>query len=145
MTKTYMHSIFIEAAPEKVFDCFVVPELMVQWMGDFAQLDPRLNGLFSVDINGVLIRGSYSRIERPTLLEFSWGQLGNDEMPPGTTQVLITFARERSGTLLSLVHSGLSEVEHNKHAIGWPHFIERLLLLAQGSNPGCDPWAELPL
>lgn len=143
MTDTYRHSIFIAAEPDKVFDYFIAPELMVQWMGDFARLDAKAGGLFSVDINGVLIRGNYTRIERPNLLEFSWGQLGNGEMPPGTTQVLITLASERDGTLLSLAHSGLTPEEQDKHAIGWPHFIERLVMRAQGLNPGRDPWANM--
>jgi uncharacterized protein YndB with AHSA1/START domain len=143
MTSDYHQSIFIAAEPETVFDYFLVPELMVQWMGDFARLDPKAGGLFSVDINGVLIRGDYSKIERPRLLEFSWGQLGNKEMPPGTTQVLITFEPENGGTLLSLMHTGLSAEEKEKHAIGWPHFIERLVMLAQGMNPGRDPWADM--
>lgn len=143
MTDIYRHSIFIAAEPEKVFDHFLVPELMVQWMGDFARLEAKTGGLFSVDINGVLIRGNYTRIERPTLLEFSWGQLGNDEMPSGATQVLITLASENGGTLLSLAHLGLTPQEQDKHAIGWPHFIERLVILAQGTNPGHDPWADM--
>jgi uncharacterized protein YndB with AHSA1/START domain len=143
MTDIFRYSIFIAAEPENVFDYFLVPELMVQWMGDLARLDAKAGGLFSVDINGVLIRGNYTRIERPKLLEFSWGQLGNDEMPPGTTQVLITLAPEMGGTLLSLAHSNLEPAEQGKHAIGWPHFIERLVMLAQGMNPGRDPWADM--
>jgi uncharacterized protein YndB with AHSA1/START domain len=142
MTTAYHHSIFILAEPERIFDYFLVPELMVQWMGDFARLEAKTGGLFSVDINGVLIRGHYSRIERPTFLEFTWGQLGNTEMLPGTTRVSITLEPKEGGTLLSLAHSGLTTEEQKKHAIGWPHFIERLTSLAQGLKPGRDPWAD---
>ena len=137
----YRQDIFIDSVPEKIFDYFLVPELIVQWMGDFARLDPQADGLFSVDINGVLIRGAYSRIERPTVLEFSWGQLGNEAMPPRSTRVLITLQPENGGTLLSLEHSGLVSEEVAKHAIGWPHFLSRLITLASGGTPGRDPWA----
>ena len=139
--ETYRQDIFIDSVPEKIFDYFLVPELIVQWMGDFARLDAQADGLFSVDINGVLIRGKYTRIERPTLLELSWGQSGNDAMPPGSTRVLITLHPENGGTLLSLEHSGLVSEEAAKHAIGWPHFLSRLITLASGGNPGRDPWA----
>jgi uncharacterized protein YndB with AHSA1/START domain len=145
MNAPYLHEIFIAANPEAVFDYFLKPELMVQWMGDFARLEARVGGLFSVDINGVLIRGEYLRIERPHLLELTWGQLGNEAMPPGTTRVVITLTAEQNGTRLLLEHSGLIEAEAAKHAIGWPHFIERLSTLARGENPGRDPWAEKPL
>jgi uncharacterized protein YndB with AHSA1/START domain len=141
--ETYRQDIFIEAVPEKVFDYFLVPELIVQWMGDFARLVPQADGLFSVDINGVLIRGAYTRIERPTVLEFSWGQLGNDAMPPGSTRVLITLVAENGGTILSLEHSDLVSEEAAKHAIGWPHFLSRLVTLASGESPGRDPWAAV--
>jgi uncharacterized protein YndB with AHSA1/START domain len=141
MTETYRQDIFIEAPPEKIFDYFLVPELLVQWMGDFARLEVQTGGLFSVDINGVLIRGTYMRIERPTLLELTWGQLGNEAMPPGATRVLITLVARESGTLLSLEHSSLVTEEAAKHAIGWPHFLSRLVILVTDGNLGKDPWA----
>jgi hypothetical protein len=45
------------------------------------------------------------------------------------------------GTLVELEHHGLSVEEAKKHGVGWPHFLERLGLLAAGSDPGRDPWA----
>ncbi len=142
MTETYRQELFIQALPDHVFDHFLKPELMVQWMGDYARIEPEPGGLFSVDINGVLIRGRYIKIERPTLLEISWGEAGNDAMPPETTRLVITLRPEKGGTLLSLEHSGLVPEEAKKHAIGWPHFLARLVSLANGKNPGRDPWAE---
>ena len=87
MTETYETTLQIDAAPEDVFDHFVKPELMVQWMGDFARLEAKAGGLFSVDINGVLIRGSYLALDRPRLIEIAWGEAGNGKMPPGATRL----------------------------------------------------------
>jgi uncharacterized protein YndB with AHSA1/START domain len=39
MSETFRTSIDIAAAPERVFDHFVQPELLVRWMGDFARLE----------------------------------------------------------------------------------------------------------
>ena len=144
MTEDYKIEIFVEASPERVFDYFLEPELLVQWIGDYARLVPEQGGLFSVDINGVLIRGRYELIERPSRLEFSWGQAGNDLMPPESTRVTITCVAEGRGTRLALTHTGLLPVEAAKHAIGWPHFIERLSVAATGQSPGRDPWADAP-
>ena len=76
MSETFRTSIDIEATPDEVFDYFVRPELLVRWMGDTARLEAKDGGVFSVDINGVLIRGHFLRVERPRLLEIAWGEAG---------------------------------------------------------------------
>jgi uncharacterized protein YndB with AHSA1/START domain len=140
MTETYQTTIDIAAPPDRVFDYFVKPELLVRWMGDFARLEAVAGGVFSVDINGVLIRGHFVRVERPSLIEVTWGQAGNELMPPGTTRLLVTFEARGDTTLVRLEHSGLVPAEAKKHAIGWAHFIERLGVAAAGGDPGPDPW-----
>jgi uncharacterized protein YndB with AHSA1/START domain len=144
VTEAYHTSIFIEAPPERVFDHFVVPELLVRWMGDWARLEARDGGLFAVDINGVVIRGSFLRIERPRLIEIAWGEAGNDAMPPGATRLIVRLSATEKGTLLEVEHQGLTPGETSKHAIGWPHFLDRLGTLARGDDPGEDPWARNP-
>jgi uncharacterized protein YndB with AHSA1/START domain len=141
MTETYHQEIYIEASPDRVFDCFVDPELLIQWMGDFARLEASDGGLFSVDINGVLIRGHYVRLERPAVLEIAWGEAGNNDMPPGSTRLLVSLLPESGGTRLRLEHSGFVPSEAAKHAVGWPHFLQRLQMLAAGKTPGKDPWS----
>jgi uncharacterized protein YndB with AHSA1/START domain len=141
VSTAYRTSIHVAAEPERVFDHFVKPELLVRWMGDWARLEPHAGGLFAVDINGVIIRGSYVRVERPHLIEVAWGESGNDAMPPGSTRLVVRFVARDGGTLVELEHRGLMPVEERKHAVGWPHFLERLGVLAAGGNPGGDPWA----
>lgn len=144
MTDSYTTTLQIEAPPDEVFDHFVKPELLVRWMGDFARLDAVDGGVFSVDINGVLIRGTYVALDRPGRIEIAWGEAGNDAMPPGATRLSITLTPAGTGTRLELVHSGLVPEEAVKHAVGWPHFLERLVVLAGGGDPGPDPWASAP-
>lgn len=140
MSDTYRTSIDIEAPPDQVFDYFVQPELLVRWMGDVARLEANDGGLFSVDINGVLIRGHFIRIERPHAIEIAWGEAGNAAMPPGATRLRVTFESRGSTTRVALEHTGLTPSEAAKHAIGWPHFIQRLAVAAAGGDPGPDPW-----
>ena len=140
----YSTSVFVEAAPDDLFDCLVVPELMVRWMGDRALLHAVTGGRFEVDINGVLIRGEFVEVERPRRLVVSWGQLGNQALPPGASRVTFELIAEPGGTMLTLTHDGLPAAEARKHAVGWPHFLGRLAVLAGGGDPGRDPFADNP-
>jgi uncharacterized protein YndB with AHSA1/START domain len=140
MSETFRTSVDIAATQDQVFDYFVRPELLVRWMGDFARLEPNAGGLFSVDINGVLIRGHFVRLERPHLIEIAWGEAGNAAMPPGATRLIVRLVPHGAGTRVTLEHDGLTPGEAKKHAIGWPHFIDRLAVAAPGGDPGADPW-----
>jgi uncharacterized protein YndB with AHSA1/START domain len=144
VSETYRTSIVIGAPPDRVFDHFIVPELLVRWMGDWARLEARDGGLFAVDIHGVVIRGRFVRVERPKLIEIAWGEAGNEFMPPGATRLVVRLSPMDEGTLLELEHHGLVQDEARKHAMGWPHFLDRLRVLAGGGEPGEDPWAKEP-
>jgi uncharacterized protein YndB with AHSA1/START domain len=144
MSGTYRAQVDVEASCEAVFDHFLKPELLVRWMGDVARLEARDGGLFSVDINGVLIRGHFVRIERPRRLEIAWGEAGSSIMPPGATRLIVTFETHGTMTRVVLEHRGLVPGEATKHAIGWPHFMARLSVAATGEDPGPDPWRISP-
>jgi uncharacterized protein YndB with AHSA1/START domain len=143
-SETFRTTIEIAADPDFVFEHFLRPELLVRWMGDRARLEAREGGAFAVDINGVLIRGHFVRVERPHLLEIAWGEAGNDAMPPGSTRLVVRFVAKRGGTRVELEHHGLTREEAKKHAVGWSHFLGRLVVLAEGGDPGADPWATRP-
>lgn len=135
-------SMQIAAPPERVYEHFVKPDLLVRWMGQFARLEARPGGLFAVDINGVLIRGQYVTLDPPRLIEIAWGEAGNAEMPPGATSLVLRFEAADGGTLVHLEHRGLTPAEAINHAVGWPHYLTRLATLAGGEEPGPDPFAE---
>jgi uncharacterized protein YndB with AHSA1/START domain len=141
-TEAYETSIDIEASPDVVFDYFVDPALLVRWMGDFARLEASEGGVFAVDINGMLIRGHFVRVERPHLIEIAWGEPDNDAMPPGSTRVVVRLTEIDGGTRVALTHTGLVPSERAKHAIGWAHFFGRLCVAGAGGDPGADPWAK---
>jgi uncharacterized protein YndB with AHSA1/START domain len=97
-------------------------------------------GVFSVDINGVLIRGHFVALDPGRRIEIAWGEQGNGLMPPGSTRLILEFESTDDGTKLTLTHSGLMSVEAVKHSVGWPHFLGRLVEVAEDRNPGPDPW-----
>jgi uncharacterized protein YndB with AHSA1/START domain len=140
----YTASVHIDAAPERVFDYFTKPEAILRWMGDYAALDPTPGGQFTLDINGVPVRGQYLEIDRPRRLLLSWGHAGSERLPPGASTVEVTLTPHDGGTRVTIVHAGLPEPEDRQHRLGWPHFLERLVLAAAGGDPGPDPWADGP-
>jgi uncharacterized protein YndB with AHSA1/START domain len=135
------HSVHIAAEPEHVFEYFIRPDAIVRWMGDYAVLDPRQDGEFTLDINGVPVRGRYLEVDPPRRLVISWGHAGSEILPPGASTVEITFTGEEGGTTVRVVHADLPELESRQHALGWPHFLERLVIAGVGGDPGRDPWA----
>jgi uncharacterized protein YndB with AHSA1/START domain len=139
---TYTTSIRIDATPAEVFPYLVDADLIVRWMGDWAELDPSPGGKFILDINGVPIRGEFVAVEPPSRLVFTWGAAGNDVLPPGSTTVEIRLLADGGGTVLELAHSDLPPEEADKHGVGWPHFLARLVVAGAGGDPGPDPWAE---
>jgi uncharacterized protein YndB with AHSA1/START domain len=137
----YTTTVDIAAPPEIVFEHLVTVEGMLAWMGQHADLHPIPGGGFSVDINGVPIRGAYLDIDPPHRVVVSWGVAGSDEHPPGSSRVEFTLTPTTDGTRLALVHSGLPESQKPMHSEGWAHFLARLQQAAVGIEPGADPWA----
>jgi uncharacterized protein YndB with AHSA1/START domain len=89
--ETFTTSVYIDADPERVFDYFTKPEAILRWMGDYAVLEPMPGGQFTLDINGVPVRGRYLAVDRPHRLLISWGHAGSDRLPPcaSTVEVIL--------------------------------------------------------
>lgn len=140
--------VLIAAAPKTVFDFFVDPLLMQTWMGDHAVLEPQAGGVFQVDIGRNRARGTYVEVKAPERVVFTWGWEGSEAVPPGSSTVTFTFEPNGEGTLLRMVHEGLSAEESTRHRHGWLHYLGRLAVVAPGGDPGPDPHAvdgDMPL
>jgi uncharacterized protein YndB with AHSA1/START domain len=119
-------SIDIEASPEIVFEHLVTREGMLAWIGQHAELDATPGGVFAVDIGGNPIRGEYVEVDPPKVVVVTWGVLGNDLLPAGSSRVEFRLTPIATGTRLDLTHTGLPDVEVPKHAEGWEYFVPRL-------------------
>jgi len=137
----YRTVVEVAAPPEAVYPYFTRPEAIVKWMGDYAVLDARPGGEFTLDINGVPVRGRYIEVDPPHRLVISWGHAGSRLLPPGASTVEITLTPIAEGTRVSVEHRDLPLEEAAKHAVGWPHFLARLAIAGSGGDPGRDPFA----
>lgn len=135
----------VAAKPETVFDFFIDPDLMIQWMGREAQLDPRPGGRFHCDINDEAVAsGEYVAVERPSRVVFTWGWNGADSVTkPGSSRVEVLLAADGEGTRVTLIHYDLPSAESaEKHGHGWRHYLDRLAKSAAGEAPGPDSYGQ---
>jgi uncharacterized protein YndB with AHSA1/START domain len=142
ITDALEREIHIAARPEIVFGFFTDPAMMVRWKGLRATLDPRPGGVYRVDVNGRdVARGEYLEVTPHRRIVFTWGWEGeNSLLPPGASTVEVTLIPDGDGTLVRLRHSGLPTEEARRlHAQGWDHYLPRLILAAEGRDPGPDP------
>ena len=128
MTGTFTHSVKVKATPEVVFNYFTDAELLVSWIGDYAVLDAQPGGEFTLDIEGIPVRGSYLEVDPPNRVVVSWGHAGSETLPPSSTHVQFTLTTTPEGwTLVEVEHSNLPDEHLPSHRVGWPMFMERLI------------------
>ena len=132
-------SVFIKAPPERVYKHFTRPEAIVRWMGEYALLDPKPGGQFTVDVQGAAVRGKYLELDPPNRLLISWGYAGSAQLEPGASTLEVRFIAESGGTRVELEHRDLPADQRAGHATGWAHYLARLEPAAAGGNPGTDP------
>jgi uncharacterized protein YndB with AHSA1/START domain len=144
-TSKVEHEIRIEASPETVFGFFTDPVRMVQWMGNEATLDPRPGGVFQVafvrDIGQVAARGEFVEIVPFERIVFTWGiDAEGFGVPSGSTRVEVSLVSDGAGTVVRLAHTELPGTAVEFHSAGWGHYLERLAVVAAGTDLGSDDW-----
>src|SRR5690625_3704860 len=81
----FRDSVDTAASPETVFEYLTTNSGLTAWMGQHADLDPTPGGRFAVDIAGYPVRGEFVHVEQPRRVVVSWGFLGSDDLPAGTS------------------------------------------------------------
>jgi uncharacterized protein YndB with AHSA1/START domain len=141
-TTVYERTLAIDASPETVWEFLVDPEKLMRWKGINADLDAQPGGIFRCEvIPGHIARGEYVEIDKPNRLVFTWGWDGSEDVPPGSSTIVIELATDGDGTSLRFAHKDLPSAEAiASHAHGWDHYLPRLETAADGGDPGEDPW-----
>ena len=124
------------AAPDVVFDQWLDPESLAEWMCPrpsrcvAVTVEPHVGGSvrFDVDDSGtrVLITGQFLAIERPHLLRFTWS---NSNWPDPTVVSVVNVAFEPVGddqTLMSIEHSLLPPDKFDNFHNGWVGVCDQL-------------------
>jgi uncharacterized protein YndB with AHSA1/START domain len=117
------------APPEVVFDQWLDPESLSEWMCPHPDrcvhvyVDPRVGGRFRFDVDSsgtlVLITGRFLAVDRPRLLKMTWS---NSDWPdPTVSSVLeVSFTPVGEGeTAMSIEHALLPPHEYDSFHGGW--------------------------
>ena len=134
----------VAASPETVFGFLNSGEGMARWFGSQVELDPQPRGAIRVRVNeGHVARGEIVEIVPNERIVFTFGWEGEGQaVPPGASTVEIALVRDGDGTIVRLKHSGLTAEQATSHKEGWQHYLPRLVELAEGRDPGADPWGN---
>jgi uncharacterized protein YndB with AHSA1/START domain len=130
-----------EASPERVFSAFENPAELARWMGqrgsktEVLALDVREGGDIRVQMSwdkGMVIRlaGTFERVERPSLLAFSWAMEGDDA---NAGVVSVEFDPDGSGTALTVTHEGLTGPALAQARAGWNGWLDGLRTLVEAN------------
>jgi uncharacterized protein YndB with AHSA1/START domain len=133
-------TVFMDAAPARVYELLTDATLLPTWMGVSAAVDARPGGDVSwTHANGDTCSGQFVELVPDRRVVFTWGWEREDvEIPPGSTTVEIDLLPRDGGTEVRLVHRGLPGPMADAHAGGWDNYLGRLADVAAGRDPGPD-------
>jgi uncharacterized protein YndB with AHSA1/START domain len=126
-------SVRIAAAPKDVFPYFTDPSLIIQWLGEWADLDPEPGGAFVLHLGTAPVRGEYLEVDPPHRVVFTWGVDGRDDLPPGSTTVEVRLTADGPETVVELFHHDLPADAFASHLEGWRAKLAALVPLPRSA------------
>jgi uncharacterized protein YndB with AHSA1/START domain len=129
----------LTGSAELVFDAWINPSLLRQWLAPKAQVDPREGGYFRLEVSnpeGVhVVTGKYQEFKRNERLVMTWaydGPMGTE----GDMEALLTVELRKHGsnTELTLQHDKLTNPTYRETIAkgGWSTALDRLETLLAG-------------
>ena len=138
-------SVLVPLNADDTFALITEPDRLRRWQVITARVDLRAGGDYRWTIvPGHSAAGTYTEVEPGRRVVFSWGWEGSADLPPGASTVVITLEPATGGTLVRLVHEGLTGDQEASHAGGWNHYLDRLVTAATDGDAGTDEWAAAP-
>jgi uncharacterized protein (TIGR03086 family) len=137
-------SVVVPLDPDATFALITEPERLRRWMAVAARVELRPGGDYRWTVTpGHTAAGTIVDVEPGKRVVFSWGWEDGDPAPGGST-VTVTLTPVDAGTEVRLVHDGLNEDQAAHHAVGWNHFLGRLVAAGRDGDAGPDEWAAAP-
>lgn len=137
----YDKSVVVPLSPDDTFDLITQPDRLRRWNSIAARIDLRAGGDYRWTIvPGSSAAGIITEVEPGKRLVLGWGWEGSADLPPDASTVTITLEPTHNGTIVRLVHDGLSPEQAKGHAEGWDHYLDRLAVAGADGEAGPDNW-----
>ncbi len=134
----------LPVTPDEAFALITDPERLRRWQAVSAVVDLRAGGAWRWTVTpGHIAAGTVREVEPGRRVVLGWGWEGGD-LPPDASTVTVTVEPAEGGSLVTLVHEGLTTEQAAMHAEGWHHYFERLERVAKTGDAGQDEWAWAP-
>jgi uncharacterized protein (TIGR03086 family) len=145
-------SVLVPLTADETFALITEPDRLRRWQTITARVDLRAGGDYRwTIIPGHSARGTVTEVEPGRRVVFTWGWeeaavKGDGEVggTPGASTVTITLEPSAGGTMVRLVHDGLTDEQAASHAEGWTHYLGRLAEAGAHGDAGADEWAAAP-
>ncbi|WP_445364228.1 SRPBCC domain-containing protein [Microbulbifer sp. ANSA003] len=133
----------VRAVPEKVFDAWIIPNMVEKWWGpdDFTtrvfNLTAKIGGCFAFEMtapNGssCIMSGVYRSVDRPKRLVFEVHEHCNLNLPTNTelqenaSLVEVVFRGTELGTIVTLTHTLLNTDYAKLAKVSWTQSIRQM-------------------
>jgi len=128
----------IATTPEKLFDAFTKPDILLKWWGPEGasvgdhELDIRVGGRWRTalenSMGGTFVcSGVYKAIERPRHIAFTWAWLQENGERGHETLVDVSFEKVERGTRLTVVQKTFENgAQRDLHGQGWNSTFNKL-------------------
>lgn len=144
MTHELVLTQHVPAPPARVYAAWLTPEGMSRWwwvaLGDTTYaVDGRVGGAYLVQSAsaGIGVRGTFTALEEPRLLELTWTWLDGGVPGPAET-VRVDLSAQGDGTLVTVTHQAATAEGIEPYREGWAHVLSNLARLHgdAGTLPG---------
>jgi uncharacterized protein (TIGR03086 family) len=142
---TFDKSVVVPLDPDATFDLITQPDRLRRWMAVAARVDLRAGGGYRWTVTpGHHAAGTIVDVEPGKRVVYTFGWEEDADLPPGASTVTVTLTPVDAGTEVRLVHDGLTDEQAAHHAVGWNHFMDRLVAAGRDGDAGPDEWAAAP-
>jgi len=130
----------IDAPRERVFALVASPDEMRKWFRP-SLFEPEVGGraefTFPFDDEDWVNIGKVTVYDPPSRVAYTWAWQRTPT--PVQTEVTFDLIAEGGSTLLRLTHTGfIEESQMRGHDEGWAYWLDRLLVIGNGGDPGPD-------
>ncbi|PXX09338.1 ArsR family transcriptional regulator [Mycolicibacterium moriokaense] len=142
---TFDKSVVVPLDPDATFDLVTQPDRLRRWLTVAARVDLRAGGGYQWTVTpGHHAAGTIVDVDPGKRVVYTFGWEEDADLPPGASTVTVTLTPVDAGTEVRLVHDGLTDEQAAQHAVGWNHFMDRLVAAGRDGDAGPDEWAAAP-